>query len=96
MRRYPTGWRAGLLAATAVALLAGTCVLIPPSPFYDEPEPDPAPVLPENTWVEHLPVDGRLVTCVFRSSYGISCDWENARPLNESTTQPSAPATPIQ
>lgn len=94
-----SGWRAGLIAGGVFVLLAGLCFLIPPSPLYDDsgPDPAPAPALPENTWVEHLPVDGRLVTCIFRSNYGISCDWANALPLDAgSTTQPIAPSTPTQ
>jgi hypothetical protein len=80
------------IAAAIALVLAGVCFLIPPSPLYpDGSDPNPAPTLPASTTVEYVPVEGKLVVCVFRSNYGISCDWANARPLDAGTTAHAVP-----
>jgi len=83
------------IAAAIAVLIAGACSLIPPSPLYtDEADPDPAPTLPTSTTVEYVPVEGKLVVCIFRSAQGISCDWANARPLDAGATTQVATQPP--
>jgi hypothetical protein len=82
------------IAAAIALVLTGACFLIPPSPLYpDEADPNPGPTLPATTTVEYVPVEGKLVTCIFRSSQGVSCDWANARPLDVGTTTHRVPQT---
>jgi hypothetical protein len=83
--------------AIAVAAIAGIALVsfwaFPPS-GGGAPAAPVGPTLPQNTWVERLPVDGRLVTCVYYSAYGISCDWAGARPLDAGSTIPAVVSTP--
>jgi hypothetical protein len=81
------------MGVTVVVVIAALSFWLIPVGGESGPEPEPIQ-LPPNTWVEHLPVDGRLVTCVFRSNYGISCDWANARPLDAGVTTQTTPESP--
>ena len=71
-----------VIAAAIAIVLAAMCILAPSDLFGGKPPETQAPDRPPGVEVEHIPVDGRLVTCITRSSQGISCDWANARSLD--------------
>ena len=86
--------RSAVIAGLVAAAIAIACILTP-SDFLDPTgsDPTPGPTRPAGVEIEHIPVDGRLVTCITRSSQGISCDWANARPLDAGSTTPTASQT---
>ncbi len=79
-----------VIAAAIAVVLAAMCILAPSDLFGGKPPQPRESDRPADIEIEHIPIDGRLVTCITRSSQGISCDWANARPLDAGSPAPTS------
>lgn len=78
-------WRAIGAVAVAVGVVGGCTILCPPAAKTEAP----GPKLPQNTWIEQVPLpDGRTALCIFRTN-AIWCDTPVAPTTQPATPQPS-------